>query len=235
MCQPRSQDLYPGLGAGREKALGSAGHMIPEHPNILGVLNYHMLNGTFKMAVSSSKPKFLSVLRRVEFSLNNGNFPSLNLKTLQMKCFEYMLEGQDVIGVLPTGFGKSMLFHLLPHFIPVKTTRNIVIVVCPLNSIIEDQLKVLKDRRITADVLQLAVNEKEPAENLFGNEQEPSEHVVPDSTKFPRDVVNGNTSIVFAHPEALLSKEGRELMGSKVFQDNVVACIVDEAHCVELW
>ena len=82
ICQPCSQDLLPGLGAGREKALGSAGHMIPEHPNILGVLNYHMLNGTFKMAVSSSKPKFLSVLCRVEFSLNNGNFPSLNLKPL---------------------------------------------------------------------------------------------------------------------------------------------------------
>ncbi|XP_068691597.1 recQ-like DNA helicase BLM [Montipora foliosa] len=71
-----------------------------------------------------------------------------------------MLEGQDVIGVLPTGFGKSMLFHLLPHFIPVKTTKNIVIVVCPLNSIIEDQLKVLKARRITADVLQLASYDK---------------------------------------------------------------------------
>ena len=153
------------------------------------------------MAASSSKPNFLSVLRRIEFSLNNGNFPSLNLKPLQMKCFEYMLEGQDVIGVLPTGFGKSMLFHLLPHFIPVKTTKNIVIVVCPLNSIIEDQLKVLKARRITADVLQLAVYEKEPADNLFGNQQEPSEHVVPDSRKFPQDVVNGNTSIVFAHPE----------------------------------
>jgi len=117
----------------------------------------------------------------------------------------------------------------------VKTTRNIVIVVCPLNSIIEDQLRVLKARKITGDVLQLAVNEKEPADNLFENQQEPNEHVVPDSTKFPQDVVNGKTSIVFAHPEALLSKEGRELMGSKVFQDNVVACIVDEAHCVELW
>ena len=129
-----------------------------------------------------------------------------------------------------------MLIHLLLDSIPVKTTKNIVIVVCPLNSIIEDQLKVLKARRITTDVLQLGVNEKEPAETLFRNEQEPSEHVVPDSpTKFPQDVVNGNTSIVFAHPEALLSKEGRELMASKVFQDNVVACIVDEAHCVELW
>jgi len=152
-----------------------------------------------------------------------------------MKCFEYMLEGQDVIGVLPTRFGKSILFHLLPHFIPVKTNKNIVLVVCPLNSIIEDQLKVLKAWRITADVLQLSVNEKEPAENLFGNEQEPSEHVVSETTRFPRDVVNGNTSIIFTHPEALLSKEGRELMGSKVLQDNVVACIVDEAHCVELW
>ena len=73
---------------GQEKALGSAGHMISEHPKILGILNYHMLNGTFKMAVSSSEPKFLSVLRRVGFSLNNGNFPSLNLKPLQMKFFD---------------------------------------------------------------------------------------------------------------------------------------------------
>ena len=56
-----------------------------------------------------------------------------------------------------------MLFHLLPYFIPVKTTKNIVIVVFPLNSIIEDQLKVLKARRIwiTADALQVAVNKKE--------------------------------------------------------------------------
>ena len=91
--QPRSQSRFPGLGVGREKALGSADHMILEHPKILGVLNYHMLKGNFKMAVSSSEPEFLSVLRQVGFSLNNGNFPSLNLKPLQMKCFEYMLKG----------------------------------------------------------------------------------------------------------------------------------------------
>ena len=121
-----------------------------------------------------------------------------------------MLKGQDVIGVLPTGFGKSMLFQLLPDFIPVKTTKNIVIVVCPLNSIIEDQLKVLKVGRITDDVLQLGVNEKEPTETLFGNEQEPIEYMFPDSpTKFAQHVVNGNTSIVFTHLEALLSLPGQ--------------------------
>ena len=47
-------------------------------------------------------------------------------------------------------------------------------------------------------------------------------------------IVNGNTSIIFAHPEALLSKEGRKLMGIRIFQGNVVGCVVDEAHCIEL-
>ena len=152
----------------REKALGSAGHMISEHPNILGILNYHMLNRVFKMAVTSSEPKFSSVFCLIRFSINYCNFPSLNFKPLQIKCFEYMLKGQDVIGVLSTGFDKSMLFHLHPHFVSFKTTKNIVLVVCLLNSIIEDELKVLKARRITADVLQVAVNEKEPTKNLFG-------------------------------------------------------------------
>ena len=51
----------------------------------------------------------------------------------------------DVTAVLPSGFGKSILFHLLSHLIPVKTRKNRVIVVCPLNSIIEDQIGVLLD------------------------------------------------------------------------------------------
>ena len=48
-------------------------------------------------------------------------------------------------------------------------------------------------------------------------------------------IVNGDVQIVFAHPEALLSKEGRILMNSDVYKTNVVACVVDEAHCVEIW
>ena len=53
--------------------------------------------------------------------------------------------------------------------------------------------------------------------------------------QIPEDILNGQCAIIFAHPEALLSKEGRELMTSQVFQENVAACVIDEAHCVELW
>ena len=59
----------------------------------------------------AGSPEFLSVLRLVGFSLSKGNFPSLNFKPLWSKSFESILKGQDVIGVLPTGSGKSMLFH----------------------------------------------------------------------------------------------------------------------------
>ena len=38
-CQPRSQGLFPGLGAVREKTLASAGHVSILHPEILGVIN----------------------------------------------------------------------------------------------------------------------------------------------------------------------------------------------------
>ena len=47
----------------------------------------------------AGRPEFLSVLRRVGFSLrtlSNCNFPSLNFKPLQVKCFESILKGQDV-------------------------------------------------------------------------------------------------------------------------------------------
>ena len=37
--QPCSQGLFPGLGAGREKTLASAGHVSTLHPEILGVIN----------------------------------------------------------------------------------------------------------------------------------------------------------------------------------------------------
>jgi superfamily II DNA helicase RecQ len=51
----------------------------------------------------------------------------------------------------------------------------------------------------------------------------------------PDDIANGLTSIVFAHPEDLLSDVVRKLMKSDVYLKNVVACVIGEGHCVEMW
>ena len=177
-------------------------------------------------------PREISVLKRLGSALNRCSFPSFCLKPLQVKCFEHLLKGQGVVAVLPTGFGKSLLFQLLPDFLPVKADKNIVIVVCPLNSIIEDQLNVLQDRGITADVLQVFNDERKATDSLFHSDKSKADG----SLKNPSaKLLNGDIQIMFTHPEALLSKEGRELMNNEVFQRNVVACVVDEAHCVEIW
>ena len=61
----------------------------------------------------------------------------------------------------PTGYGKSLIFHLLPDILEKRTTtstterNNIVIVVSPLTSIIEDQIKDLTSRGVSASFLQL--------------------------------------------------------------------------------
>ena len=47
---------------------------------------------------------------------------------------------------------------------------------------------------------------------------------------------NGEFRILFTHPEAIVaSKEGRSLLQTQVFQAKVVACVVDEAHCIDKW
>ena len=93
----------------------------------------------------------------------------------------------------------------------------------------------LGERGITADVIQLASDDRESIESLF-NPEDNDESVDVSKLKSPSEkILNRDIQIVFAHPEALLSKERRELMKGKVFQRNVATCVVDEAHCVEIW
>ena len=208
-----------GPGTGRSRDL--------KHPDMLGVINYNKLSGSIKQVKMADRSDgFFIVLQRLQIALSGCNFPSHCLKPLQVKCFEYLLRGNDVLTVFPTGFGKSILFQLLPKFFPVKADNNIVIVVCPLNSIIEDQLKILEDKGVTAGVFRIPSDKHE---SLFNSEKSSMQ-----STNVS-NMLNDDIEILFAHPEALLSKEGRELMSSEKFQKNVVACAVDDAHCVELW
>ena len=53
------------------------------------------------MAVSSDT---FGVLRRLGIALNSGNFPSFGLKPLQVKCFDYILKGYDVVAAVGSCF-----------------------------------------------------------------------------------------------------------------------------------
>ena len=189
------------------------------------------------------------ILSRIQIAKRNaGKSVDFNLKPEQVQCFEHLYRGYDVIAVLPTGFGKSILFQLLPDVLATKSTSNIVIVVCPLTSIISDQVQVLATMGIKAGVLRVQNQNQEDdcstslfdalevkrAKDKYGEHEQ--DHEDEDGqVQVDVDIIRGNAKIVFTHPEDLLSSFGRKVMRSAVFQRNVAACVIDEGHCVEMW
>ena len=65
------------------------------------------------------------------------------LKPEQETAVSESLHGRDVMAVLPTGFGKSMIFTvfaLARQELSTTCTRTCIIVISPLKSIIDDQI-----------------------------------------------------------------------------------------------
>jgi superfamily II DNA helicase RecQ len=188
---------------------------------------------------------FLSCL---EFAILNSFYQEIILKPKQVRCLECMFLQSDVMCVLPTGYGKSLIFHLLPSLLFAKfnlrvkdqrglsatSVDSIVIVVSPLNSLMNDQILKLRMGGIRASVLNIKSSGIEHADEHDWNETEDVD--IDFGHCEEKRVQDGYYHIVFAHPEALISSSyGRGLLLSKTYQDNVVAIVVDEAHCIVEW
>ena len=96
----------------------------------------------------------------------------VNLKVKQVICLQAIYHGRDVVGVLPTGYGKSIIFHLLPSLFLEKinyehgaaAAHPVVIVVSPLNALIKDQIRRLQEENVKAAILN--VKKKTNSEDL---------------------------------------------------------------------
>ena len=162
-----------------------------------------------------------------------------------------ILKRRDTLEILPTGYGKSVIFHLLPYVadyldktmdaMKENTCGNIVLIVTPLNALINNQISILHEHTIEATVLKsnshtASENDRKECEADTPNDCKENllEHSLDTTT--PRNIKQGKYKIIFCHPEAFIScKEGRRLLMSNVLQNNVVACVIDEGHLVEEW
>ena len=70
-----------------------------------------------------------------------SQFPKIDsLKPEQIEALQSLLAGDDVLSILPTGFGKSFIYQV---FCLAKQSSNpnaSVLVILPLNSIVEEQV-----------------------------------------------------------------------------------------------
>ena len=91
---------------------------------------------------------------KFQIAVNNvlGNFPHIvSLRKEQVDCLENLsnlVAGKDVFAILPTGFGKSLIFQLFPRIINMLNGRDqgtvsTIIVVNPLVAKMKDQVEQL--------------------------------------------------------------------------------------------
>ena len=85
----------------------------------------------------------------------------LVLKDKQLKIIPYItLEKRDVMAVLPTGYGKSLVYQLIPPIVDFmefgktpSTAAAIVLVFSSLNAVIRDQVIKLRESGLKARIL----------------------------------------------------------------------------------
>jgi len=131
-----------------------------------------------------------------------------NLKDKQIEIINELLLGNDVIGLLPTGYGKSMCYILPPLII-----KKVVFIISPLISLMEDQIDKLKKKKIKCTA-------------LHGNNMNKYSEV--------QEILKGNIKIVYMSPEYLYNN-GIELAQELINNNNFGFLAIDECHCINSW
>ncbi|XP_062594209.1 uncharacterized protein LOC134255710 [Saccostrea cucullata] len=153
----------------------------------------------------------------------------ISVKPKQVETLCHVLNGNNVLVNLPVGYGKSLIFHVLPELLKSDTkTTPIVIVISPLNIIHKDQLSSLAEHSIPSYRLNIETKLCDFTED--GKVYEANSDVNLD------DVIAGKFRHVFCHPEALLNTSlGRKLLDNDDFCSLVVAVVVDGCHILDKW
>jgi len=159
--------------------------------------------------------------------------PTFKWKENQVECLKSIFEREELLAVLPTGYGKSLIFQAAPFVISARdgmdldSTKNIVIVVTPLNSIMQDQCRQLTDKGISACYLDYK------CEAAYHYTDDADENHSIETTTSLKDIEDSKFNIVYAHPESLLCAQGRALV--RRIRRDTCAVAIDEAHIVLEW
>ena len=125
----------------------------------------------------------------------------------QEELIDAVLSGRDVLGVMPTGGGKSLCYQ-----IPALLLPGITLVISPLISLMQDQVLALKSVGVPAAYLNSSLSLEQQSLVL-------------------RNLRQGRYKILYAAPERLLG-EGLLAMAREV---PISLVAVDEAHCISQW
>lgn len=125
----------------------------------------------------------------------------------QEPIIDSILNGRDVLAVMPTGAGKSICYQ-----VPAILLPGITLVISPLISLMKDQVGALNQNGIRAAYLNSSLTARQYGMALA-------------------NIRNGVYKIIYVAPERLLTDGFLELASTL----DISLIAVDEAHCVSQW
>ena len=125
----------------------------------------------------------------------------------QLDIITNILNKKDVIGILPTGTGKSLCYQL-----PAILFENLTIVLSPLVALMKDQVDILNGRGIPATSLNSHLTPKQMRERI-------------------EEIRQDRYKVIYLAPEKLFSEDFKD-----VFLELAIDHIaIDESHCISQW
>lgn len=128
-------------------------------------------------------------------------------RPLQEDIIKSVAAGNDCLGLMPTGGGKSLTFQ-----VPALSRPGLCIVVTPLIALMKDQVENLRKREIRAMAVYSGMSRDE-IDIAFEN------------------CINGDYKFLYVSPERLST----ELFIARLKRMKVSLIAVDEAHCISQW
>lgn len=125
----------------------------------------------------------------------------------QENIINSIVQGRDVLAIMPTGGGKSICYQ-----VPALMLEGLTIVISPLISLMKDQVDTLKDMGVEAEYINSTLSSAE--ENDIINKIERNE-----------------VKILYIAPERLGSSGFLNIIG----RCSISQIAVDEAHCISQW
>lgn len=142
-------------------------------------------------------------------------FRKENFREGQLEILSRALQGKSVIGLLPTGGGKSLTYQLA-----VMLQAGVSLVIDPIKSLMKDQVDNLLKAQIDACTY-INSSIKSRKEKVANTDK----------------MQNGEVLFTFVSPERLQMEEFREALNEMYEKKKVYFsyCVIDEVHCVSEW